>query len=83
MRAIIVGGIAAFVIFHGPNGDMIAIDPADGQLIVRPVPPNVGMQGKTLIQTGAGTALVIESPCVVLHALERRCQMDMKKEVPK
>lgn len=63
--------IAAFVYFHTPDGGMIAIRPSDGQVIVRPSPP--GYTGKTMIETGAGTVVVIETPCVVAHALEKAC----------
>ena len=63
--------IAAFVYFHTPDGGMIAIKPGDGQIIIRPSPP--GYLGKTMIETGAGTAVVIETPCVVARALEQAC----------
>lgn len=61
----------SFVYFHAPNGDLVAILPSDGQIIVRAAPP--GYAGKTMIQTGVGNALVVEPPCEVAHKLEQKC----------
>ncbi len=74
MRAFVGGILAAFVYFHGPNGDIIAIEPSNGQLVLRPSPP--GYAGRTMIETGAGTVVVRESICEVAHALERKCRND-------
>ena len=74
--------IVAFVYFHTPDGKIIAVDPADGQVIVRPSPP--GYAPGTMIEIGAGAPFIVtESLCEVAHTLERKCTMDMKKEVPK
>lgn len=78
MRAIIGGVLAAFVYFHSPDGGIVAVKEADGQLIVRPSPP--GYACCTMIQSGAGTAIVRESPCAVAHALELSCPMTRKPQ---
>jgi len=73
MKTILVLGVlaaAVFVYFHAPNGDLIGVDPAGGQIVVRPSPP--GYPGRTMIETGVGNEYVIETPCEVIHALEHR-----------
>jgi hypothetical protein len=82
MRTIIGGVIAVLVVglvyFHTPDGGPIAIDPAGGQVIIRPSPP--GYICCTLIQTGTGMPIVVkESFCVVAHALDRKCKKDVLK----
>ena len=74
MRAIIGGVLAAFVYFHSPDGGIVAVKEADGQLIVRPSPP--GYACCTMIQS----AIVRESPCAVAHALELSCPMTRKPQ---
>jgi len=74
MRADIGGIVLAFAVFHAPNGDLVAVDPADGQLIVRPADAQqfgTDVRGRTIIQTGAGNALVVESPEEVMRQLEK------------
>lgn len=70
--------IAAFVYFHAPNGDWVVINPSDGQVIIRPSPPGYPPH-TTMIQTGAGNAIVTETVCEVAHALEQRCAKDKVK----
>lgn len=67
--------IVAWAYFHGPDGNLIALNYNTGDaLIVRPAPP--GFVGKTQIQSGAGTVIVKESMCDVLHELQRKCGKD-------
>jgi hypothetical protein len=78
----IIGGViavlAAFVYFHTPDGKIIAVDPADGQVILRSSPP--GYVPGTMIEVGAGAPFIVtESLCEVAHALERKCNKDVKK----
>jgi hypothetical protein len=78
MRRYWGGLVAAFVLFHGPHGRLVGIDPSDGQIIVRGMPPGVGMDGNTIIETGAGSVNVIETPEEVMQKLN-----DVKKEKQK
>ena len=62
--------------FHAPNGSPVAVDigGSDGQVIVRPAPP--GYLGHAQIETSAGSVIVNETVCEVLHMLERKCGAD-------
>ena len=82
MRRIIVGvctWLIAFAYFHAPNGDIIVVDTFGGPVIVRPSPPGYPPH-TTMIQTGSGTVVVVESVCEVAHALEQHCIRDKVHE---
>ena len=63
--------LIAFLIFHDGEGAPVGVDMADGQMIVRAVPKGSGIKGNTLIETGAGTVPVIESPEEVMDKIDK------------
>ena len=74
----VIAVLAAFVYFHTPDGKIVAVDSANGQVILRPSPP--GYAPGTMIEIGAGAPFIVtESICEVAHALERKCKKDVKK----
>lgn len=63
---------AVWVMFHAGDGGVVGVDVGtDGSVIVRSVPKGSGITGNTLIETGAGTVVVTESPEEVMRKLDQ------------
>jgi len=70
-RGGLFAALIAFVIFHSGDGSMMGFDPGkDTTIIVRRVPPGTGIDGNTLISTGAGTVAVQESVEEVIEKID-------------
>jgi len=72
--------LIAFVMFHAGDGSLVGVDTSDGSVIVRSVPKGSGIEGSTLIETGAGTVVVREPPDEVMQKLKREDKENTTKE---